>query len=350
MRSEEMDSTRMNPSGMRAAALGALATFLLCGCGGAPPAAPLPRLDIDPARIGVAGLSSGAYMATQVHLALGARVSGAALFAGGPYGCAGGDLSTALSTCMAAEKGAPDVALLDGRVRERAASGAIAPLAALAGDHVYVWHGRADPTVAPKVGEAAAALYRALDPALDVTLEVADGAAHLLPTRDAGVDCAQGGSPWIGRCGIDGAGRAVSALFDAPAVDASAAPAGRGESFAFDQRPLFPQDVDPVLADTGHGYVPPQCRGARCGLLLVFHGCQQSVADIGRALIDEGGFNRAADAASLVVLYPQARASWSPLNPKGCWDWWGYGGDAYDTREGAQVRFVANLLAAAGVP
>lgn len=345
-----MDLTRINPGGARSAALAALAALSLGACGGEPPAAPLPRFDIDPARVGVAGLSSGAYMATQVHLALGERVSGAALFAGGPYGCAGGELSTALSTCMAAEDGPPDVAMLAGRVRERSLAGAIAPLSALAGDRVLVWHGRADPTVAPGVGEAAAALYRALDPALPVDLEVADGAAHLLPTRDAGVDCAQGGSPWIGRCGVDGAGRAVDVLFGAPAVDASAAPVGGGESFVFDQRALFPRDVEPVLADTGHGYLPPQCRGARCGLLLVFHGCQQSVADIGRALVDEGGFNRAADAASLVVLYPQARASWSPLNPKGCWDWWGYTGARYDTRDGAQVRFIDNLLRAAGVP
>jgi poly(3-hydroxybutyrate) depolymerase len=340
----------VNPSASRTALLGVAVVLALSACGGEPPAPALPRFDLDPARVGVAGLSSGAYMATQVHLALNDRVGGAALFAGGPYGCAGGDLSTALSTCMAAEHGPPAVSVLAGRVQDRATSGAIAPLSALSGDRVYVWHGRADATVAPVVGEAAAALYRALDPGLAVTLDLADGAAHLLPTRDAGVACDAGGAPWIGRCGTDGAASAVGALFGAVNVDPAAPAAGRGETFVFDQRPLFPADVDPVLAESGHGYVPPQCRGARCGLLVVFHGCQQSVADVGRAFIDDGGFNRAADAASLVVLYPQARASWTPLNPKACWDWWGYTGADYDTRQGAQVRFVANLLAAAGVP
>ena len=27
-------------------------------------------------------------------------------------------------------------------------------------------------------------------------------------------------------------------------------------------------------------------------------------------------------------------------NPRGCWDWWGYSGAAYHTRDGAQVRAV----------
>jgi hypothetical protein len=27
-----------------------------------------------------------------------------------------------------------------------------------------------------------------------------------------------------------------------------------------------------------------------------------------------------------------------PLNPKACWDWWGYSGSNYDTREGPQIK------------
>jgi poly(3-hydroxybutyrate) depolymerase len=327
-----------------------LAVLLLGACGGEPPAAALPRLDIDPSRVAVAGLSSGAYMATQVHLAFGERVQGAALFAGGPYGCADGELSTALSTCMAADPRPPNPRALAQRVRERAAAGQLAPLSALAGDRVFVWHGGLDATVKSTLGAATADLYALLDPGVAVTTELAMDAGHVLPTRDTGVDCATGGAPWLGRCGVDGAAMALAALFGAPAPDPAAPPAGSGERIGFDQRALFPPGTDPVLSDTGHAYVPPQCRGARCGLLVVFHGCQQSVADVGRAFIDDGGFNRAADAASLVVLYPQARASWTPLNPKGCWDWWGYTGPAYDTREGAQLRFVANLLSAVGVP
>jgi hypothetical protein len=64
------------------------------------------------------------------------------------------------------------------------------------------------------------------------------------------------------------------------------------------------------------------------------------------------GYNRWADTNRLVVLYPQAvaREGWSfsgwsyVWNPKGCWDWWGYGGAGYATQEGAQVRAVKAML------
>jgi hypothetical protein len=51
-----------------------------------------------------------------------------------------------------------------------------------------------------------------------------------------------------------------------------------------------------------------------------------------------------------VVVYPQTRASFMPLNPKGCWDWWGYSGADYDTRNGVQLRWLANLVDALGIP
>jgi hypothetical protein len=50
------------------------------------------------------------------------------------------------------------------------------------------------------------------------------------------------------------------------------------------------------------------------------------------------------------VLYPQTRATYMPLNPKACWDWWGYSGAAYDTRKGLQLRWLANAAAALGAP
>ena len=55
-------------------------------------ASALPKLKVDPARVAVAGLSSGAYMATQIAYGLARKYSGAALVSGGPYGCAAGDL------------------------------------------------------------------------------------------------------------------------------------------------------------------------------------------------------------------------------------------------------------------
>jgi hypothetical protein len=46
------------------------------------------------------------------------------------------------------------------------------------------------------------------------------------------------------------------------------------------------------------------------------------------------------------VLYPQAVARywWWPFNPRGCWDWWGYTGQAYATKDAPQMRAVMAMV------
>jgi poly(3-hydroxybutyrate) depolymerase len=350
----------------------------LAGCAGEAPAPPLPALTIDPSRVAVAGLSSGAYMATQAHLALGERIHGAALIAGGPYGCAGGELGRALGPCMKAQPQPPDVELLAQRVRERAASGALAPLATLGGDRVLVLHGRADRLVAPALAAVTAALYRQLGAADDgasvqVRLDDSRDFGHTFPTLDTGSACLETVSPFLGKCGFDAAAAVFETLFagadpgsarsvdagavaldDTPAPAANALPGidmAPGELRRFDQWPQWPDGADPQLADEGFLYVPARCAaGERCGLLAVFHGCEQNAESVGERFVRDAGFNRWADRYSVVVLYPQTRASFVPLNPKGCWDWWGFTGADYDTRGGAQIRWLDAALTALGVP
>jgi poly(3-hydroxybutyrate) depolymerase len=358
----------------------------LAGCAGEAPAPALPALSIDPARVAVAGLSSGAYMATQAHLALGERIHGAALIAGGPYGCAGGELGQALGPCMKAQPYPPDVDVLAQRARDRAASGLLAPLSSLAGDKVLVLHGRADRVVDPALASATAALYRALGTDGDVapvqvTLDDARDFGHTFPTSDIGSACLETVTPFLGNCGFDAAGAVFEALFGAeasvgtsqammdngfpddvtssagshaPATAIAAPPAtadAPGELRRFDQWPQWPDGSDPQLADEGYLYVPASCAaGERCGLLTVFHGCEQNVESVGERFVRDAGFNRWADRHSVVVLYPQTRASFVPLNPKGCWDWWGFTGADYDTRRGAQIRWLDAALTALGLP
>ena len=50
--------------------------------------------------ITVSGLSSGGFMAIQMHIANSATIRGAGVFAGGPYYCAKGSITTALTNCM----------------------------------------------------------------------------------------------------------------------------------------------------------------------------------------------------------------------------------------------------------
>lgn len=323
----------------------------LAACSGAATDAP-PRLEITPGRVAVLGLSSGAYQATQAHLALGERFSGAVLVAGGPAGCANGQLEMALGPCMTATPSAPEVAPLAARVRERAAAGGLAPLSALEGDRVLVVHAANDATVAPAVGRAAFALYQDLAkdaPGLQLRWDGERAFGHAWPTVDRGVACATGGEPWIAACGIDLAGEAFAWLYGEPAAAAAAEPAG--ELRRFDQSLFAADEADPVMGDTGLLYLPPACAaGQPCGLLVAFHGCQQSLDQVGEVFARESGLNRWADVHAVAVLYPQARSSYLPLNPKACWDWWGYTGPDYDTRRGAQLRWLSSALDGLGAP
>ena len=53
------------------------------------------------------------------------------------------------------------------------------------------------------------------------------------------------------------------------------------------------------------------------------------------------GFNAWADTNQIVVLYPQTiKSSFSPLNPNGCWDWWGIYGSDYFLQSGKQLAAV----------
>ncbi len=336
------------PAALLALALSCAASSAL----GAAEAA-LPKLELDPARTTVSGLSSGAYMALQMHLAWSDHILGAALIAGGPWHCAEGSLRTALARCMTPAQGkGPDVAALVAQARQAASAGRIAPLEGLAGDRVLLLHGRADQTVAESLSVDTATLYRALAADTEEPLRLREDLgrdfSHTFPTLEAGAACDSAASPWLGKCGFDAAAEIFRELYGEPPRTVAKAD---GELRRFDQRSFRPGGADAYLADSGYLYVPEACaKGERCALHIAFHGCQQNADAVGEKFVAEAGYNPHADARGVVVLYPQTRSSMLPLNPKACWDWWGYSGDDYDSRSGVQLQAVADMAAALGAP
>lgn len=308
----------------------------------------LPRLDVDLGQTTVSGLSSGAFMAVQMHVAHAGIVRGAAVFAGGPYLCAGGDVQTALSTCMKPgdDARAPDAGLAGARLRTLAASGLVDAPSELAKSKVFLFGGANDVTVAPSVMDSTRAFYETFVPAASVgaTLRV-PRTGHVFPTVASGDPCETPGETYLGRCGRDGAGEALSHLLGTLSP-ASKRASGRLSRFS-QWRVAMP---GAGFARDGFVYVPRSCaRGEACKVHVAFHGCKQfAEGPVGERFVRQSGFLRWADTNHLVVLFPQTTTG--PLNPNGCWDWWGYTGPAYATKLGPQIASVRAMLDALVAP
>lgn len=338
----------------------------------------LPSLGVDLGQTTVSGLSSGAFMAVQFHVAFSGTVRGVGVVAGGPYYCAEGQLiPNALYRCMQTGLGLPDPRRLLGLARGFARDGRIDPLENLQDDRAYLFTGTNDHTVASPVVDAARRFYLAAGlPSAQIKYRSDLPAGHGMVTEASGVACSQSAAPYINDCDVDLAGAILGHLY--PDLRApNAADRGSGAVLAFDQTEFFTavRDPDPAapsgmgakpggadfrwnwpgmprwdgaalgLHDTGYAYVPDACAARRqtCRVHVAFHGCKQTLDDIQERFVGTAGYNRWADGNDIVVLYPQARSE-TLVNPNGCWDWWGYTGAAYATKTGPQMAAVRAML------
>jgi poly(3-hydroxybutyrate) depolymerase len=321
--------------------LGVAFAVMLVAAGGEAFAEPLRSFNVDLAQTSVSGLSSGAYMAGQFHVAFSATVVGAGIVAGGPYGCAEGQLATALNRCMQTHIGPPEPAHLLRRAEALAQQGAIDPLTDLAGDRIYVFSGTQDDTVIPTVVDQTVAFYRAAGvKEADIAYVEGVAAGHAFVTESHGSACAITASPFINDCDYDQAAALLRHIYGE--LNPPSAEPG-GAMIAFDQAEFLADPAAHGLGQTGFVYVPRSCsEGARCRVHIAFHGCQQTDELIGDRFRSETGYNRWADANQLIVLYPQAHRTLS--NPNGCWDWWGYDDLHYATRNGRQMAAVRAMV------
>jgi hypothetical protein len=224
-------------------------------------------------------------------------------------------------------------------VEALAKSGRIDPLKNLAGAPAWLFSGTQDRTVLPDVVGELRRFYELYGAR---TVLVADQpAGHAMATQGAGNACGATGPPYLNDCGYDAAGEMLKHLLgklDAPSLK----PEGR--LLEFDQAPFAGSNAG--LDEAGFAYIPKACDGGGCRSHVAFHGCRQNARAVGERFVREAGYNRWAESNRLIVLYPQAAASYSVFlfNPRGCWDWWGYTGANYHTREGAQIRAVKAML------
>lgn len=299
-------------------------------------------LNLDLEHITVSGLSSGGYMANQFHLAHSDWVNGAAIISAGPYGCARNDITIALAECVDKTSEDTDLTALTRQAASLAGSGKIPALSHLKNDKVWLFHGTRDTRIAAGVTDMLAQQYKNWVGEKNMQYIANKPFAHVFPTKQQGDSCQTSQSPFIGNCDYDAAGQALQFLYgemNPPASELS------GEVITFDQQKIAGSDAE-TLAQTGYAYVPQSCKdGEVCRVHVSFHGCNQYADAVGTAYVDQTGLNQWADTNQLVVVYPQTRKSlFMPLNPQGCWDWWGYTNKHYATAEGPQIRAVEDIV------
>jgi hypothetical protein len=329
---------------------------------------------VNPAQVSISGISSGAFMANQFHIAHSTLLMGAGLVAGGLYGCAvdgieGDELrvldTLAIGPCMSWPRGLRSVEVYAERVAEFAERGWIDSLDGLEGDRVYMFTGGNDKVVNPETVRRGAQLYGALG-VLPEDLKLVDvgalpgkGAGHSWVTVSFGVACDANMSPYINACNYDQAGDILQHIYgnlNPPSTSLS------GGFVEFSQAEFAPgnKPTENGLFEVGYLYVPKACEPGssnKCALHVALHGCKQSAESLHAEFYKNIGLNEWADSNNIIVLYPQAHTISTrdftkkqatdlfEINPEGCWNWFGYGYDErYVLKDGVQITAIYNMI------
>jgi hypothetical protein len=165
---------------------------------------------------------------------------------------------------------------------------------------------------------------------------------HAFPTDNYGNSCATpSAAPWISNCNYDGAGEVLKQMYGNlnPKVKSV-----QQNFMAFSQS-RYADTAHVSMASQAVAYIPTSCQNdASCSLHVVFHGCRQTMEEMQDEFYKNAGYAEWAEANNMIILFPQAAIDNFKNNPKGCWDWWGYNGDQFATKEGAQIKAVYKMV------
>jgi poly(3-hydroxybutyrate) depolymerase len=303
--------------------------------------------DIDPEKVFVAGISSGGFFGVQMQVAHSRTFKGAAIYAGGVYYCALGNVLTALFDCGGEGLYLSTLAASETYLDLQSAAGTIDDKEHLRGQPIYLWSGTQDTVVKQAEMNDLETEYRHYG-AHVVKYDNAFPAEHGWESPDGELPCGTVGSPFMISCSsgshaYDSERTWLTAFFGRlePRNDDRL----RGQLVNFDQTE-FGAAASNSMDTNGYYFVPQRCSERHpCGLVVAFHGCLQTQADIGTKFITESGIDEWADSNDIIVLYPYAvKSSTVPFNPQGCWDWWGYDDPNYALKSGTQTTIVYKMV------
>lgn len=292
-------------------------------------------------KITISGLSSGAAMAVQFHVIWSSFVEGAAVIAGAPYYCSKGDYHTAVTACTT-HPNLISVPELISDTNFAYAARTIDDPRLLANTKVWLYSGKLDSVVVQGVVLKTQSYYNNWINSSRIQTVYNINSEHAFITNNYGNSCTHLGSPFINNCNYDSVGAFLTFIFGKLNSPIIPNPQNIKQLNQLRFIPAVGPDAA-ALGNTGYVYVPSSCNrpNSGCRLHISFHGCKQTIADIKSDFYLHTGYNGWAEANNFIVFYPQAKAT--PLNPNGCWDWWGFTGIDYASKLGVQVQAVKNM-------
>lgn len=326
----------------------------------------------------VSGLSSGAFMTVQLHLAHSKSFIGAGIIAGGPYRCAESYRAAAAIAADAYIQGslyicmnpltpltAPDAKKLAQLARETAQAKQIDPVTNLENHRMYIFTGSQDEVVYSEVVARTRKFYEELgvNPK-NIFYDDSVPAGHSIITNNLeDSELKTNKPPYINNGGFMQSHdilRHIYPKLNPPTKRLS------GQLVRFDQTEFFSNEPRASMSDFGYAYIPKAVEeGEPARVHIALHGCKQGYnyidyvygkADFenqppyGNRYFTTTGYNHIADSNNIIVLYPQAEGSdGTTQNPEGCWDWWGYTSPTpqnpdYYSRNAIQIKAIHAML------
>jgi predicted esterase len=339
----------------------------------------LGQYQIEPGKNSISGLSSGAFMTVQLHLAHSSRFCGAGIVAGGPYRCAESFRAAAYLAADAFEQSAinlcmhpllpqtaPNAEQLAQLAGATARAGEIDPIANLANHRIYIFTGSKDDVVAPATVARTRRFYELLG--VDhqrIAYHHTIPAGHALITDNA-EDSPLGTNqpPYLNNGGFMQSHAMLRHIHDdlQPPAEHLA-----GRLLRFEQTEFFDGELRACMSQFGYAYVPRAVEdGATARVHIALHGCKQGYNYVnfvygrpdsvnqppyGDRYVTTTGYNHIADSNNIIVLYPQVQGRDDDFaqNPDGCGDWWGYSSPDpaqpdYYSRNAIQIRAIYGML------
>ncbi|WP_417798787.1 hypothetical protein [Terasakiella pusilla] len=360
---------------------------------------PAPKVDAD--QITVSGVSSGAFMAQQLHLAYSDIFSGMGSVAGGPFFCAQNmapdQIDTIKQQCMLGLGADLTAATYIAKAKALSVEGKIAPLENLKDDRVFIFNSQNDHVINPLLGNASRLFYNTFmeTDAIKAWSYIPSygplyPVAHGMPTTksrydryqnfsDRATPCApsnaqqypwfpnplvRGNDPWIYHCNfgfLPGYDLGKDILWHLYGEVKTTKTFKDANLYKFDQLPFVenvttPQELnDHGIGTTGYAYVPDGCTDGTksCKTHVALHGCQQFpewqfTGKVGSAKAGEKVtfgesfykyvYNDLAESNDIIMIYPQAHNIGTEESDPNPYGCWAFWAFSEDERETYYTR------------